>query len=195
MQNHPVNLMYFSLTGFPNIRKLLILFLGTLLLSSEGWAIVFSVAGKPQSVTLSDFNEDGSLDLVVAISGTNVVTLFENDGQGEFDLLATLAVGEKPKDLAAVDLNGDGLLDLVAVDSRSNQVSLLFNDGRGSFEAARVFSVGSKPLAVDTDDLNGDGVVSDDEIKKATEILEKAKKESGIKEKKKLFLKNMEDMI
>ena len=44
-------------------------------------------------------------------------------------------------------------------------------------------------------DLNGDGVVSDDEIKKATEILEKAKKESGIKEKKKLFLKNMEDMI
>ena len=30
-------------------------------------------------------------------------------------------------------------------------------------------------------DLNGDGVVSDDEIKKATEILEKAKKESSIK--------------
>tara|TARA_X000000950_G_C13595005_1_gene528964 strand:- start:101 stop:586 length:486 start_codon:yes stop_codon:yes gene_type:complete len=44
-------------------------------------------------------------------------------------------------------------------------------------------------------DLNGDGVVSEDEIKKATEILEKAKKESSIKEKKKLFLKNMEDMI
>ena len=44
-------------------------------------------------------------------------------------------------------------------------------------------------------DLNGDGVVSDDEIKKATEILEKAKKESSIKVKKKLFLKNMEDMI
>ena len=43
-------------------------------------------------------------------------------------------------------------------------------------------------------DLNGDGVVSEEEIKKATELLEKAKKDEQMKDKKKAFLKQMDDI-
>tara|TARA_Y100000389_G_scaffold194087_1_gene223644 strand:- start:1971 stop:2456 length:486 start_codon:yes stop_codon:yes gene_type:complete len=43
-------------------------------------------------------------------------------------------------------------------------------------------------------DLNGDGVVSEDEIKKATELLEKAKKMEQMKDKKRAFLKQIDDI-
>jgi len=43
-------------------------------------------------------------------------------------------------------------------------------------------------------DLNGDGVVSEDEIKKATELLEKAKKMEQMKDKKRAFLKQIDEI-
>ena len=112
----------------------------------------------PDSVAVGDFNGDGKLDLAVANSGSNDVSVLLGNGDGTFQTALHSSVGVSPVSVAVGDFNGDGKLDLVVVNNGSNDVSVLLGNGDGTFQTA-LYSplVGVNPVSVAVGDFNGDG--------------------------------------
>ena len=54
----------------------------------------------PTSVAAADFNGDGKLDLAVANSGSNNVTILLGNGDGTFTAAASPATGMAPNSIA-----------------------------------------------------------------------------------------------
>jgi hypothetical protein len=77
---------------------------------------------------VADFNGDGKLDLAVANSGDNTITLLLGDGRGGFtpSMGSPFAAGTQPASVAVGDFNGDGKLDL-AVANSGGGVAVLLN--------------------------------------------------------------------
>ena len=117
----------------------------------------FPAGSKPYSIGVGDFNGDGKLDMAVANSGTNYVTILLGDGAGNFTQ-ASVTVIFGPLSIAVGDFNGDGKLDLAAATS-INTITVLLGDGTGKFSTApgSPFSSGISPFSIVTGDFNGDG--------------------------------------
>ncbi|MDB5269519.1 MAG: hypothetical protein JWP58_2559 [Hymenobacter sp.] len=117
-----------------------------------------TVGTTPQSATLADLNNDGSLDLlVVCASGT--INVLRGNGDGTFTAQTSLT-GVGPVQMLAVgDLNGDGNLDLVAPQLYSNAGYAVVGLGNGSFGFAisTYTGLGIGPRAVALGDFNEDG--------------------------------------
>jgi hypothetical protein len=111
----------------------------------------------PAAVALGDLTGDGRPDLVAANRDSNTVSIFLNDGTGNFGKKTDFATGLTPVAVAVGDLNGDGKLDLVVVNQGANTVSVLLGDGTGNFGAKTDFATGLAPVAVAVGDLTGDG--------------------------------------
>ena len=122
-----------------------------------------AVGTAPASLALADFNGDGKLDLAVANSGSNNVTILLGDGAGGFRPAAgsPFAAGHSPSDIAVGDVNNDGNLDLAFANHDANYLTVLTGDGKGSFGPApgSPFTVQSKPHphGIVMADFNGDG--------------------------------------
>jgi hypothetical protein len=121
---------------------------------------------QPEAVIAYDFNGDGNLDLAVANSGANTVTIFNGQGNGAFTQVNSYALGNAPTSLAVGDVNGDGIADLVSANYTNSNVSVLLGNGDGTFRTANAYSAGLLPVTVAIGDVNGDGhpdlVVSND---------------------------------
>lgn len=110
-----------------------------------------------------DFNNDGKLDLAVAL-GSNVYVLL-GDGDGTFPPAIGSAgpAGSTITGLYVADFNGDGNLDLIVTGSKGTSqsfVATLFGKGDGTFmpPVETDFS-GSIPTTAVLADFNGDGVL------------------------------------
>jgi hypothetical protein len=79
----------------------------------------FGVGEGPISVTGSDFNGDGHLDLATVDRGDNSVSILLGQGDGTFNLAQVFAVEEGPISITAGDFNGDGHLDLANANETS----------------------------------------------------------------------------
>jgi len=118
----------------------------------------------PSCVVAADINGDGSIDLISANYGTcgegNTLTVFTNDGRGDFTSNATITVGFGPICLVAADINGDGFPDLISAnqDDGNGSVSVLLNDGHGNFNLVSTIPV-TNPSSLVAEDLNGDGTI------------------------------------
>ena len=116
---------------------------------SDTGGLRIRVGTSPTSVALADFNRDGKLDLAVANSGSNDVTILLGDGAGGFRPAAAspFAAGNSPNDIAAGDVNGDGNLDLAFANHDTTYLTVLNGDGKGGFRPApgSPFTVQSKP--------------------------------------------------
>ncbi len=116
----------------------------------------FSAGTNPAAIVVGNFNADEYLDLAIANSGSNNVTIAFGDGNGSFALGPNLAVGSGPVALVSADLTGDGIDDLAIANSLLNNVTTFFGDGQGAFTAGTPFAVGTKPIAIGLADFNDD---------------------------------------
>jgi hypothetical protein len=119
----------------------------------------YGVLSAPSSVIAADFNGDGKLDLAVANSGSNSVSILLGAGDGTFGARTEFATGQGPRCVAAGDFNGDNKLDLVTANSLANTISVLPGDGDGTFSPRTDFPTDSNPVFVATGLFNPDGAL------------------------------------
>jgi len=113
-----------------------------------------ATALSPKSVALADFNGDGTLDLAVANSGSNNVSIIL---RGASIRESFVAVNHNPVSLAVGDFNGDGKPDLVVANQDSNNISVLLGNGDGTFQPQVLYAVENLPDSVVVGDFNNDG--------------------------------------
>lgn len=116
----------------------------------------FLTGSVPFSIAMGDFNADGILDLAVANSNSNNVSIFLGTGTGSFGFKTDFSTGDGPFGVAVGDFNGDGKLDVVTANSNRDTVSILLGNGTGSFGGKTDFATGGAPRAVAVGDFNGD---------------------------------------
>jgi len=117
----------------------------------------FDTGDAAVSVAVGDLNRDSQLDLAVANSRSDNVSVLLGSGDGSFGDATNFDAGNAPELAAVGDLNGDGQLDLAVANLGSDNVSVLLGSGDESFAEATNFDAGDGPNSVAIADLNGDG--------------------------------------
>jgi FG-GAP-like repeat len=89
----------------------------------------------PTSLATGDFDADGIADLIVADTGSTLLTLLYGDGRGGFARRRAVDAGVKAAigGLAVGYVDADRLADLVVVSDRSDEVKLLLGTRVGGF--------------------------------------------------------------
>jgi hypothetical protein len=126
----------------------------------------------PRTVTVADFNRDGTPDLAVVNAGpssaSQSVSVLLGDGRGSFRPAVTTAVlnggagNGGAQSVAVGDFNGDGLTDLALNTSGPSgpAVEVLLGKGDGSFQSNHlILPVGPIPLSVATGDFDHNGTL------------------------------------
>lgn len=117
-------------------------------------------ATHPHGVAVADFNGDGKPDIAVALSDSNSIAVFLNQGSGTFGapVMTALQIPNGLGGLAAGDFNEDGKMDLVVstISGGSQDNIILLGNGDGTFrqQAGLPNSCGSVTTVIA--DLNGD---------------------------------------
>jgi hypothetical protein len=118
-----------------------------------------ALSSDPLAMDWGDFNNDGHLDLALAVAGSQVVVAFGN-GTGTFQLGAPVRIPNATIDasgLVVADFDGDGFDDVaVLLPSQNNLVALLYNDHQGGFTAGGTLQTFFAPWALAARDLSGD---------------------------------------
>ncbi len=132
---------------------------------SFGTKIDFTSGSTPQSITISDLDNDGRADLAVANAGSNSISVLRNIstvGEINFANKIDLATGATPQSIKAGDLDGDGRMDLAIANYSSNTLSVVRNTssiGTISFNTKVDFTASGGPCSVVFGDLDGDGLL------------------------------------
>lgn len=104
---------------------------------------VGTATNTPTSLTTGDFNHDGNLDVAVANTGDNTVSILIGNGSGTLTPPgAAINVGRTPEAVRAGDFNGDGYSDLAVANYQDGTVTILLNNQNETF-ATSTISVGS----------------------------------------------------
>ncbi len=133
-------------------------------------AKTYATQSSPRAVVAADFNGDGQMDLAVANSGSNSVSILLNNGSG-FTPAVNYAAGTDPYTITAADFTGDGKPDIAVANNNQNTVSVLVNIGDGAFNIQNGVSgsnmltnppltlgAGQSPAFILSADFNGDGL-------------------------------------
>lgn len=128
----------------------------------------FTTGANTEAVALADLDNNGKLDMIAAVSGTNSVSVFRNTAtagtinSGSFGAKVDLASGTGPTFLTVGDLDGDGKPDIATANAHvlANSISALRNNstpGVLSFAPKADIETGTQPFAIALGDFDGDG--------------------------------------
>jgi hypothetical protein len=140
-------------------------------ITAESFApnVDFQTGSYPLYVAFGELDGDGKLDLVVANSNSNCVSVYRNTStegsitETSFAGKVDFATGTYPIGLVLGDLDGDGKLDIATENYYSNTISVLRNLSSAgiiaetSFATDVEFPTGDGPHSVAIGDVNGDG--------------------------------------
>jgi hypothetical protein len=117
---------------------------------------------EPHSIAVSDLNNDGQSDIVVANYGTNNIGVLLGHSNGVFDpmMIYLTGTGSAPYSVAVADFNNDRHLDIVGTNSETNNIAILLGYGNGIFRNGVTHSTGdrSRPYIVTIGDFNNDNI-------------------------------------
>ncbi len=132
--------------------------------SSFSAKIDSAVGSAPESVTISDIDGDGKLDIIATNQNGNTISILRNTSVGvkniSFASKVDISTSTFPLGGCATDLDGDGKPDLVIVSHNGNKVGVFRNTstvGNISMASEIDYATGSSPYSVAVGDLNGDG--------------------------------------
>jgi len=109
----------------------------------------------PSAIVLADLDRDGKLEIVVANSSSDTITVIDGSKQEDFE------VGTTPVALAVGDFNRDAKLDLAVANSGSDTISICLGSGSSSYleDCEASISAGQRPQDVAVGDLNCDNIL------------------------------------
>ena len=81
----------------------------------------------------SDFDGNGTADVVVANADLAALSVLLGDGSGAFPAVRQPSLGVAPSGVATDDMDRDATADLLATEPTTDTVSLLLNDGAARF--------------------------------------------------------------
>ncbi|CAF1097715.1 unnamed protein product [Rotaria sp. Silwood1] len=117
----------------------------------------FSTGVNPQAVAVADFNHDGNLDIVVANSDDNTLTVILGNGINDTLGQGIFSTGTSPQSVAVADFNLDEKLDIVVANSGNHTVTVILGNGVNDTIGQSSFSTGKNPRSVAVVDFNLDG--------------------------------------
>lgn len=115
------------------------------------------VGNSPLSVTATDYDSDGNVDLITANNWRHTVSILRGRGDGTFEPHLVYRVNDWPVSALIADLNNDGAMDVAAVSSNYGQgsVSILRNRAEGSSAQAADLQVTAVTAQPDPSSLGG----------------------------------------
>jgi hypothetical protein len=124
---------------------------------------VGAVGSYAFGIIAADFNNDGKLDLGVANTSDNTVSILLGNGDGTFHPQTAFATAISPEALVAGDFNGDGKLDLAVACFGQNfsggGVSVLLGNGDGTFQDHVDYGTANLPARMVTGDFDRNGTL------------------------------------
>lgn len=118
------------------------------------------VGTQPRSVTSGDWNKDGNLDLAVANTGDDNVSVLMGNGYGAFEIAANIpTAGDGPGFLINGDWDGNGAPDLAVANRDGDSIAFLLGNGQHSFQLQDTgpILVGNRPISLTSGDWDHDG--------------------------------------
>jgi hypothetical protein len=102
---------------------------------------------NPVYVTVSDFNNDSRLDVLVVNQDIQTVMIFLGNGNASFPNKLSYSTGNSSHPLSAVlgDFNRDALMDIATVNSGNYNLGVMLAVANLNFSSETTFSTGSSP--------------------------------------------------
>ncbi|CAF4701818.1 unnamed protein product [Rotaria sp. Silwood1] len=114
----------------------------------------------PIAIVLTDMNNDGRIDIVVANSATNNIGILLGYGNLTFDTIITYPIGNDshPQSIAVGDFDNDGRMDIVVANYHANGINIFLGYENGNFTSQVSCSTGyqSWPSWITVEDFNRD---------------------------------------
>ena len=120
-------------------------------------ARAYPVVAQPNSLTISDLDVDGHLDVAAAGFQGSAVSILLGDGRGGFLRIGDADTTGRPLGVAAGRFDGDALPDLITTQQESDNMWFLRNLGGATFATPQRIVGGHDPWAVVAVDFNADG--------------------------------------
>lgn len=143
--------------GTSNVGILLSFDYATFKVSSTLNGDKFSI---PKWIVLTDFNNDGLLDIAIANYASRNIGIFFGHGNLTFSEQKTYSTGNgaSPYMIATNDFNNDAIMDIAIANYDGGNIGILLGYGNGSFAEANTYSTGTKsqPNTIDFGDFNND---------------------------------------
>ena len=117
-----------------------------------------AVGNYPLLVAVGAYGKSGYPDIVVADTGADQLTIFQNNSQGYFFPAGQANTGKNPTAMVPGDFNNDGYLDLAVVNGGNNNVTIFFGKGNYTLTPGTTIATGSSPTSIAVGDFNEDGI-------------------------------------